>query len=81
MKKKNNRGYYPILGGKMSSTVDQKGLLLPSYQNTKKLVHEKPQRMVSIPSKNGKDLLNKSALSSFYKMEKNKKNMLNKIKK
>ena len=37
--------------------------------------------MVSIPSKNGKDFLNKSALSSFYKMEKNKKNMLNKIKK
>ena len=74
--------YYPMVGPKMSNTVDQK---TSSSTNPKKVLHTKVlvperKRIVSIPSKSSKDFLNQSTLTSFYQLEKKKKKMLNKIK-
>lgn len=49
----------------------------PEYGMNKNLERK---RITSIPTRSAKDFLNRSTLSSFYNIEKNKKKMLNKLK-
>ena len=75
-----------IIGQKTSHQLEFRPLVQVHLHNaTRSPDHgfvKNPERkkVTSIPTKSTKDFMNRSTLSSFYNIEKNKKKMLNKIK-